>query len=664
MPVALSLVNVSKAYGAQPILDSLSFGLQVGEKVGLIGRNGAGKSTLFKLLAGVEAPDSGEVIMTQGLRVARLSQEPHFAPGATVRQALEDALQDHQKLLDRHAAIHDELHSDDGESAHDSSAGRLHQELDAIEHHLHHMGWDLEPRLKGACTTWGLTDMEASVESLSGGWRKRVALAQAWLKDPDVLVLDEPTNHLDPEQVEKLEAWLLGFEGALLLITHDRHLLDSVVDKMLELEGGQLAVYEGSYSDYLLLKADQEFREARLTVHMQNRLRREMAWLRRGAKARTRKSKLRIQDVLDLKDDVDDRSRVESREKLSFAGGSNRSDALVSGRGLHFRYSPGGPDLLGGLDLVLQRGMRIALLGPNGCGKSTLLKVLMGDLQATGELNRHPKLSISVISQGRGELDGDASVLDNLADRAAVVHIGGADILAHVYLTRFGFPVDQQKRVAETLSGGERNRLLLARTMLHPVDLLVLDEPTNDLDIPTLQNLEEALQDYPGTLLLVSHDRFFLDQVATHTLAWNGAGQASLKSQVSSPKFQGDGTPLWELYEGSPSTVKSLRAQRAADAPDVKAEAAKISARVEAPKAKKPGLTQKEQRRLLELESQMATLHERMAALDAILSEPSAFMTADAHGHQALQDRDAAVAALEALERAWMELEEKRQDSV
>ena len=184
MPVALSLVNVSKAYGAQPILDSISFGLQEGEKVGLIGRNGTGKSTLFKLLAGVETPDSGEVIITQGLRVARLSQEPHFAPGATVRQALEDALSDHRKLLDRHAAIHEELHGDGEEVASGSKAERLHQELNATEHHLHHMGWDLEPRLKEACTTWGLTDVEADVESLSGGWRKRVALAQAWLKDP------------------------------------------------------------------------------------------------------------------------------------------------------------------------------------------------------------------------------------------------------------------------------------------------------------------------------------------------------------------------------------------------------------------------------------------------------------------------------------------------
>ncbi len=325
MAVALSLVKVTKRFGANPILEGLTFGLQAGEKVGLIGRNGAGKSTLFKLLAGVETPDEGEVVLTSGLRVSRLSQEPEFAPGATVRQALEEALADHQALLTRHGEIHDALHHADGRLAKGAVAERLHEELERVEHHLHAMGWDLEPRLKEACTTWGLADLEAPVESLSGGWRKRVALAQAWLRDPDVLVLDEPTNHLDPEQVEKLEAWLAAFEGALLLITHDRHLLDAVADRMLELENGKLTTYEGGYSDYLLLKADQEFREARLTDHMQNRLRTELAWLRRGAKARTRKSKLRIQEVLDLKDDVGERTRSESRERLAFAGGSNRA---------------------------------------------------------------------------------------------------------------------------------------------------------------------------------------------------------------------------------------------------------------------------------------------------------------------------------------------------
>ena len=636
--IALSLINVTKRYGATAILDGLSFGLFQGEKVGLIGRNGAGKSTLFRLLTGDEVPDTGEVVITQGLRIARLSQEPHFAPGASIRQALEAALADHAALLTRHQAIHDSLH---GSAA--AAEARLFDELQTIEHQLDHWGWDLSPRLKAAATVWGLSDLDAEVESLSGGWRKRVALAQAWLKEPDVLVLDEPTNHLDPEQVEKLEAWLQAFEGALLLITHDRHLLDAVATRMLELEEGTLRSYEGGYSDYLLEKSDREFREARLTEHMQNRLRREMAWLRRGAKARTRKSKLRIQEVLDLKDSVEDRTRLEIRQGLSFAKGGNRSDALIRAEGVHFAY-PEGTELLGNLDLGLQRGMRIALLGPNGCGKSTLLKVLLGELEPTrGEVIRHPKFAVTAISQGRGELDGQRSILDNLAERASIVDTGNGTVLAQVYLTRFGFPVDQQARPAATLSGGERNRLLLAKAMLSPADLLVLDEPTNDLDIPTLQNLEEALLGFGGTLVLVSHDRFFLDQVATHTLAWNPLGE-----------------PRWELYEGPPSTVRSLREDRAAAQAPAKAESTRPTARPEGAKAKKPGLSQKEQRRLVEVEQALAERHARITALDHLLADPSAFLRPDSPGHQALKDRDATQSDLETLEMEWLELEEKR----
>ena len=642
--IALSLVRVSKAFGASPILDNLTFGLMVGEKVGLIGRNGAGKSTLFKLLSNEDTPDSGEVIVTQGLRVARLSQDPHFPAEATVRTALEWALADHQALIRRHGEIHEELHAGRDRSAEE----RLHTELERVEHHLHHMGWDIEPRLKEAQTTWGLANLDTLVESLSGGWRKRVALAQAWLKDPDVLVLDEPTNHLDPEQVEKLEVWLQQFDGALLLITHDRHLLDSVVDRMLELEAGGIVSYDGSYSDYILEKAEQDFRDARLTDHMQNRLRREMAWLRRGAKARTRKSKLRIQNVLDLKDDVQDRTRLDSRQDLTFKGGDTRSDVLLSAEQIHFDYGNGN-DLIGGLDLLLQRGLRLAILGPNGCGKSTLLKLLLGDLEPTaGSIQRHPKLSISAISQGRAELDGSVSILDNLADRASVVEVGGNSMQAHVYLTRFGFAVDQQGRLTSTLSGGERNRLLLAKAMLHPADLLVLDEPTNDLDIPTLQNLEEALMDYPGTLLLVSHDRFFLDQVATHTLAWNAEGLAR-----------------WELYEGNPSTVKRLRAERASESALIQKKETltlKAAAKLESPKLRKPGLSQKEARRLAEVETAMQALNEQIAALDALLADPSAFLSAAAPGHQAMKDRATAKARLDELEMEWLETEEKRNE--
>ena len=312
---------------------------------------------------------------------------------------------------------------------------------------------------------------------------------------------------------------------------------------------------------------------------------------------------------------------------------------------MHFDYG-NGTELLGDLDLLLQRGLRLAILGPNGCGKSTLLKLLLGDLEPTsGTIQRHPKLSISAISQGRAELDGSVTILDNLADRASVVEVGGTTMHAHVYLTRFGFAVEQQGRLTATLSGGERNRLLLAKAMLHPADLLVLDEPTNDLDIPTLQNLEEALMDYPGTLLLVSHDRFFLDQVATHTLAWNP-----------------DQLPRWELYEGNPSTVKRLRAERASESAAARKETLKAAPRVEAVKTRKPGLSQKEARRLAEVETLLAELNARIAELDDTLADPTAFLSAEAPGHQAMKDRATAKTRLDELEMDWLELEEKRDE--
>lgn len=312
----------------------------------------------------------------------------------------------------------------------------------------------------------------------------------------------------------------------------------------------------------------------------------------------------------------------------------------------HVTVYRGNREVLHRLNLRVHPGEHVALLGPNGCGKSTFLKLILGDLTPTqGEVSRHPKLTLSAISQGRGELDGSLSILENLADRAAVVKVQDATIHAHVYLTRFGFPVEQQGRLASTASGGERNRLLLAKAMLHPSDLLVLDEPTNDLDIATLQNLEEALLDFPGTLLLVSHDRFFLDQVATHTLAWNP-----------------EGTPRWELYEGNPATVKRLRTERLTLEAPAKAETPKPTNRTET-RTKKPGLSQKEQRRVAELEAAMAALHTRIEELDALTSDPMAFASAEAPGHQALKDRNIAKAQLEELEMEWLELEEKRTEA-
>jgi len=649
MTVALSLIKVSKSFGAQPILQNLTFSLNLGEKVGLIGLNGTGKSTLFKILAREDDQDCGDVVVTQGLRVAHLPQNPHFDKEATIRSALSEALTDHKDMIKQHAKVYEELQN----TSHNSfMQERLHDELNLVEHGLNQIGWDIDQRLKKAQTMWDLKNLDIPVESLSGGWRKRVALAQTWLKNPDVLVMDEPTNHLDQEQVEKIETWLQQFMGAVLLITHDRYLLDNVVDRMLELEKGTIKSYEGSYSDYLLEKAEKELLESRLTDQMKNKLRVELTWLNRGAKARTRKSKLRINDVISLKDKVQERSIINDSATITFTGSSNKSDSLISIEKLTFRYPGTDIELLGGIDLHLQRGQRIAILGPNGCGKSTFIKLITGELTpSSGIINRHPKLSISAISQGRMELINDISIIDNVANCASIVSMSDQELLTSVYLTKFGFPINQQKRPVSTLSGGERNRLLMAKTMLKSSDLLVLDEPTNDLDIPTLQLLGEALLAYTGTLLLVSHDRFFLNQVCTHTLIWNQ-----------------NNTPHWEMYKGNPMTVQRLRNEQLQSSSTNK----DILVHTKFPKSpicnvkiqRKAGLTQKEERRLIELELTMETIHRTIKELENILEGPTAFTKNDSPGYRALEDRDIAKTNLEELESEWITLEEKRSTNI
>lgn len=645
MTVALSLIKVSKSFGAQPILQDLTFGLNLGEKVGLIGLNGTGKSTLFRILAREESPDCGEVIVTQGLRVAHLSQSPHFDKDATIHSALSSALIDHKNMIAQHTRIYEDLQN---LSNTPYIQEQLHEELNLVEHGLSQVGWDIDQRLKKAQTMWDLKDLDAPIESLSGGWRKRVALAQTWLKNPDVLVMDEPTNHLDQEQVEKIELWLQQFTGAVLLITHDRYLLDNVVDRMLELEKGAVKSYDGSYSDYLIEKAEKELLESRLTDQMQNRLRIELAWLNRGAKARTRKSKLRINDVINLKEKVQERSIANENTSIAFAVSSNKSDSLVSIKEIRFQYPNSNTELLGGINLHLQRGQRVAILGPNGCGKSTFIKLITGDLMPlSGNISYHPKLSISTISQSRIELIDDTSIIDSIASCASMVSLFGKELLTSVYLTKFGFPINQQKRPVSTLSGGEQNRLLIAKTMLTASDLLILDEPTNDLDIPTLQHLGEALQNYAGTLLLVSHDRFFLNQVCTHTLIWNK-----------------DSVPRWEMYEGNPMTVQRLRNERIQNTNTNK----ETTVRTKQPKLpscptnfqRKIGLTQKEERRLIELEIAMEASRTTISELEATLGNPTAFMKNNSPGHQAIKDRDTAKINLETLELEWIMLEERR----
>lgn len=642
MAIAINLVKINKYFGAQPILHNLNFGINVGEKVGLIGKNGAGKSTLFKILSKQEVPDSGELIITQGLRVAYLEQNPKFAAEKIVKDVLEDALIDHKLIIKRHAFLCDQInlviHSE-------KEYEQLNFELQQVEHYLQSVGWNIEQRISKAQSIWGLNDLSIKIENLSGGWLKRLALAQLWLKNPDVLILDEPTNHLDCEQVEKLETWLKIFVGTVLLITHDRYLLDNVVDKILELDKGVINSYSGDYCNYLLEKANQDLLAIRLTEKMKNRLQRELEWLNRGAKARTRKSKIRVESVLNLKIKVQKESHTKIKAPIiEFTNSSNLYESLITIKDLRFCYPNTNNELIFGLNICIQKGQRVAIVGPNGCGKSTIIKILLNELKPTfGSIDKNPKILVSSISQDRWEIDNEISILENISKDALVAKHLDRELFAANYLVNFDFPLNQQKRLAATLSGGEINRLMIAKLMMRGSDVLILDEPTNDLDIPTLQCLSEALLQYKGSVIIVSHDRFFLDSVSTHTLIWN---------KTTKPK--------WELYEGNLSTVYRLRAQyKSGDEGPVKASINK-SIRSIIINKKRIGITQKEERRLLEIESSIALINDKIKTLEEIMSCSTAFISNTSPGHKALESCIREKQNLEILEAEWLALEEKR----
>ena len=502
MAILVSAQNLTHAFGARPLFEGIGFTLSEGDRVGLIGPNGAGKSTLLRILAGELGADSGTVAARGGLRVAYLAQVPSFAPGATVREAVRAGFPSARAA---------------GAAAHPVAP------------------WVEEARVEEVVAKLGLAGPEAGADQalarLSGGWRKRVALARALVSTPDLLLLDEPTNHLDVESILWLERFLATARLATVTVTHDRLFLQRVANRILELDrrnaGGLLDV-AGDYATYLERKADAMAAQERREDVLRNTLRRETEWLRRGAAARTTKQEARIQRAGALADEV---ATLETRNRaravaLDFQASGRKTRRLIEARGVSVRY--GARAVFEDLDVLVGPGTRLGLLGPNGCGKSTLLRVLTG-LQAptAGEVMRAPGLEIAVFEQDRGALDPAASVADTVCPDGDFVSFRGARLHRHGYLERFLFRAEQMSQPVSRLSGGEQSRLLVARLMLRPASVLVLDEPTNDLDLATLGVLEEALTSFDGAVLLVTHDRYFLDQVATTILGFHGPPDAS-----------------------------------------------------------------------------------------------------------------------------------------
>ena len=514
MPL-LRLNKVSLAYGHRALLDAVDLELHRGERICLVGRNGEGKSSLLRILSGEVIPDDGEVWIRPAMRIAYLAQEVGMDSNDTVFDVVAAGLSGLGKLIsDYHHTVTELEHSDDPAIL--KRLSDLQQALEAAD------GWQLEQRVETVLSRLQL-DSDAVFHSLSGGWRRRVMLARALVCDPDVLLLDEPTNHLDIEAITWLEEFMLEYEGALMFVSHDRAFVRRLSTRIIELDRGQLTSWPGSYDDYVRRKVEQLEVEARHNALFDKKLSQEETWIRQGIKARRTRNEGRVRALQEMREQHRQRRKRAGKARLQLDGGGQSGKLVFEAEDVSLRF--GENTVISHLSTTILRGDRIGIIGPNGAGKSTLIKVLLGELEPdSGHVRRGTRQQVAYFDQQREQLNADKSVMDNVADGSQQVLVNGRDRHVASYLRDFLFPAERLQSPVSTLSGGERNRLLLARLFAKPANLLVMDEPTNDLDVETLELLEELLMDYHGTLLLVSHDRAFLDNVVTSTLVFEGAG--------------------------------------------------------------------------------------------------------------------------------------------
>ncbi|MDM0054492.1 ATP-binding cassette domain-containing protein [Variovorax fucosicus] len=586
----ITLLNAQLAFGHVALLDHADFSLQQGERIGLIGRNGAGKSSLLKILGGLETADDGTLQLQQGVRIAYVAQEPVLDAEATVFTAASAGL--------AHVIASREMYLNAVEGA---DLDALQSEIEAYD------AWNWEQRVEETLHRLHL-DPAAQIGSLSGGTRKRVALAQALVTAPDVLLLDEPTNHLDLDSIEWLEQLLIDFKGSVLTITHDRSFLDRVATRIVELDRGQLRSYPGNFTQYQLQKEEQLAQEAVINAKADKLLAQEEVWIRKGVEARRTRSQSRIGRLEALRQRRTSRREALGSVNMDVASGMPTGKIVAELTEASKSY--GDRTIVRNFSATILRGDKIGLIGPNGAGKTTLLKMILGTLEPdTGKVRRGSNLEVAYFDQMREALNLDATLEDFISPGSEWIEIGKQRKHVKSYLGDFLFSPARANSPVRSLSGGERNRLLLARLFARPANVLVLDEPTNDLDIDTLELLEDLLQNYEGTVFLVSHDRTFLDNVVTSTIA-----------------FEGDGR--WREYEGGvqdwliqSKRAKEIGLQRAAAAPPPPPPAAAPSpaptaAAVNAPRKK---LSYKEQRELEALPAHIAELEDEQKRITELL---------------------------------------------
>jgi ATP-binding cassette subfamily F protein uup len=635
----LTASGLTKSYGPHVVLNGIDLAIHEGEHVGLVGENGSGKSTIARILAGEEQPDTGERAVRRDARIMYLAQEPVLDPAYDVLTTVLRGIPGFWEARERYDAAGRDL-----EVGRDVE-GALLRQADAHAELEHHGGFDASHRALSVLSSLGVRDPHANVTRLSGGEKRRVALARLLVAEPDLAILDEPTNHLDIDAIEWLETHLCDrFRGAVLLITHDRYFLDGVVDRTLEVERGVMFGYQGGFADYLRGKSERIALAERTEQNRQNFLRKELDWLSRSPPARTTKQVARIKRAesavsnrpppqkgkLDL-DLVTTRSG-KSILDLDRVAIDTPKEASVQRR------------LVDDFTLHLTHGERVGVLGPNGSGKSTLLKAILGEHPlAAGRMTLGKNARIAYLSQHRTGLDEDKSILDNVAEGRTHVRVGDKDVHAMSYLENFLFKGSDVKKPVKALSGGERTRVALAKLLKQETNLVLLDEPTNDLDLDTLATLETLLIENDITTIVVTHDRWFLDRVATSILWFEGDGRVT--------RLAGNFTTVREYREQHRAATREREKEkpRASDAPASPA----------AVKAKK-GLSYKEQKELDGIETLIAAADARVAELDALLADPSVYQTRAAEVPKLVADKDAARAESERLMERWAELEEKR----
>ena len=634
MPV-LTLHSIKKAFGHQILLDGVDLRISKGARIGLIGRNGEGKSTLLKIMAGLVEADDGSVHIKRGCKVAYLHQDPYFEPGQTVFHVVARGLGEISNTLEAY-------HQAAAALEHDNSDKSLKQ-LEKLQHQLEHLGaWKLHTRIATAISRLGL-DASRDVGELSGGWLRRVALAQAVVMEPDILLLDEPTNHLDIASIEWLEDFVASFQGAVLFITHDRYFLDAVAEEIIELDRGKLTHFQASYAEYLKKKAELLEIEAREHKKFDTLLANEEKWIRKGIPARRTRNEGRVRALEDLRKQRAARKLRGGDVNLRVASGVKPGKLLIEAIDVSHRFETA--TIVDTFNCKIMAGERIGLLGPNGIGKTTLLNILLGKLNPDeGRIKHGVRLAPAFLTQIR-KLNPEAKLKDVLLPNGGnYVHIGGVEPRHIVsYMQDFLFDKELLHTRVAALSGGERGRLLLAKLLLEPANLLVLDEPTNDLDIGTLAVLEEALAKYQGTVMIVSHDRAFMDRTVSKVLA-----------------FEGDGNII--PIEGGYSDYLAWKARAVLREQEIKAEskASTPGKQVKRPAKKAHKLSYKEQRELDDLPAQIEAWEKEKAKIEARFCDADYF-TKNPEGFQSDQKLlDVLNTKLEQAYARWEALEEKQ----